>query len=68
MERKGTGAHAPVRERGQAHTLRAIGRFYTEMAAVGFLNRLAADGNAAQAQRALLRLEHGYWMVYDPGP
>lgn len=62
MERKGTGAHAPVRE------LERLGRFYTEMAAVGFLNRLAADGNIAQAQRALLRLEHGYWMVYDPGP
>jgi hypothetical protein len=56
------------KKEAQRHELKRLGRFYTEMAAVGLLNRLASEGKEDQSRRCLMRLEHGYWVVYDPGP
>ena len=58
MEKKATEAHAPEPE------LERLGRFYTEMAAIGFINRLPHY----QAKRCIMRLEWGCYVVFDPGP
>lgn len=58
MGKKATGAHAPEPE------LERLGRFYTEEAAIEYLDRLPHY----QAKRCFIVLEWGCYVVFDPGP